>query len=84
MHTKATIGLSAITIAALLSGCTAGAPKPAFISHIVFVDLKDAGDIPELIADCDATLSLPMPGGTESLNASIAGAIAMYTLRDSE
>lgn len=32
----------------------------------------------EWIADCDDTITIPMPGKTESLNAAIAGSIALY------
>jgi TrmH family RNA methyltransferase len=34
----------------------------------------------EVAAACDGVLSLAMPGGSESLNASVAGSIAMYVL----
>lgn len=30
------------------------------------------------LADCDGLITLPMPGGTESLNAAVAGSIALY------
>lgn len=32
------------------------------------------------IGDCDEQLTLPMPGGTESLNAAVAGSMAIYLL----
>ena len=32
----------------------------------------------EQLSDCDSRLTIPMPGGAESLNAAVAGAIAMY------
>jgi TrmH family RNA methyltransferase len=35
---------------------------------------------PELLTQCREQVTLPMPGGTESLNAAIAGAIACYLL----
>ncbi len=41
------------------AGCSAGAstaPRPAAISHIVFVTLADEGDTSELLADSDAML----------------------------
>jgi TrmH family RNA methyltransferase len=50
----------------------------------LIVGNEASGLDPKVIAECDATLSLPMPGGMESLNASVAGAIAMYALRESE
>lgn len=36
------------------------------------------GIAPELLTDCDELLTLEMPGGTESLNAGVAGSIALY------
>ena len=40
---------------------------------------SEAHGIPSLWqAECDARITLPMPGGTESLNAAIAGSIALY------
>ena len=40
---------------------------------------SEAHGIPEkCVQDCEEKLTLPMPGKTESLNASIAGSIAMY------
>lgn len=36
---------------------------------------------PEWLAACAETCTLPMPGGTESLNAAVAGSIAMYLLQ---
>ena len=35
---------------------------------------------PEWLAACAERLTLPMPGGTESLNAAMAGSIAAYLL----
>jgi TrmH family RNA methyltransferase len=41
----------------------------------------EANGIPaEWLAVCGERLTLPMPGGTESLNAAIAGSIAAYLL----
>lgn len=40
---------------------------------------SEAHGIPEQwVRDCEEKLTLPMPGKTESLNASVAGSIAMY------
>jgi len=36
----------------------------------------------EWIADCDKKITLPMPGRVESLNAAIAGAIALYLMKN--
>ncbi len=41
----------------------------------------EANGIPDAwLADCEQRLTLPMPGGTESLNAAVAGAVALYAL----
>lgn len=34
---------------------------------------------PEWLADCDTTMTLPMTGNVESLNAAVAGSLALYT-----
>lgn len=42
---------------------------------------NEAHGIPqEYLDQCDSLITLPMPGGTESLNAAIAGSIAMYLI----
>jgi tRNA G18 (ribose-2'-O)-methylase SpoU len=33
---------------------------------------------PEVLERCDRLVSIPMPGGSESLNAAVAGAIVAY------
>lgn len=41
---------------------------------------NEANGIPEAwVNDCDEKITLPMPGHTESLNAAVAGSIALYT-----
>ena len=43
---------------------------------------NEAGGLSEqLLNDCDMTVTIPMPGGTESLNASVAAALMMYEVR---
>ena len=43
---------------------------------------NEAGGLSDqLLKDCDMTVSIPMPGGTESLNASVAAALMMYEVR---
>ncbi len=39
---------------------------------------EGAGLPPDIVRDCHEKLTIPMPGKTESLNASVAGSIAMY------
>ena len=63
--------LAPLTAAALLAGCgtihhrcpVGEVPRPAPISHIVFVKLKNPADAPALIADSDARLAR-IPGVT--------------------
>ena len=48
-------------------------------SKALLVVGNEARGIPaELLAQCDESITLPMPGGTESLNAAVAGSIALY------
>jgi RNA methyltransferase, TrmH family len=46
--------------------------------NILIVGNEAHGIIHEWLEQCDSFLSLPMPGGTESLNAAVAGSIALY------
>ena len=46
--------------------------------NILVVGSEAHGIAPEHLEQCDSFLSLPMPGGTESLNAAVAGSIALY------
>lgn len=58
-----------------------GGKKPTEINlaSMLLVVGNEAHGIPaEWIADCDTTLTLAMPGNAESLNAAIAGSIALY------
>jgi len=42
---------------------------------------SEAHGIPrEWLTDCTALITIPMPGGTESLNAAVAGSIALYLM----
>ncbi len=41
---------------------------------------EGAGIRPELLVAADASVAVPMPGGIESLNAAVAGAILLYAL----
>lgn len=50
----------------------------AFKNSLLVVGNEAHGIDKQWIAACDERLTLPMPGNTESLNAAIAGAIAMY------
>ena len=57
--------------------------KPQDIKNkntLLVVGSEAHGLTAEQQADCDQLITLPMPGGTESLNAAIAGSIALYLL----
>jgi hypothetical protein len=57
MKRYAIVAAAAALLATLPIGCSTGAPRPAIISHVVFVVLQDPADFDELIADSDATLA---------------------------
>jgi RNA methyltransferase, TrmH family len=64
-------------IAMIVSG--GSHPETLSFKHSLLVVGNEANGIPdEWISDCDKTMTLPMPGQTESLNAAIAGSIALY------
>jgi TrmH family RNA methyltransferase len=48
---------------------------------LIVVGNEAHGIPPKWLDDCDVRISLPMPGHTESLNAAIAGSIALYIAR---
>ncbi len=54
-------------------------PGTADLATSLLVVGSEAHGIPAAwLKDCDAQVTLPMPGGTESLNAAVAGSIALY------
>jgi len=54
-------------------------PEKTNLKNSLLVIGSEARGIPqEWITDCDAKLTLQMPGNTESLNAAVAGSIALY------
>lgn len=58
-----------------------GGKLPAQIdlkNYFLVVGSEAHGLSREQLADCQETLTLPMPGKTESLNAAVAGSIALY------
>lgn len=57
MKKHAIVTAAAVLFAMIQIGCSSGAPRPAIISHVVFVVLQDPADYDELIADSDATLA---------------------------
>jgi len=60
----ATLALMAALVGCCPTSCRvdgAAPPRPARINHLAFFKLKDAADAPQLIADCDAMLSI-IPG----------------------
>ena len=65
----------------LIALVVSGGKNPSEISvkNALLVVGSEAHGIPEQwITDCDAQLTLPMPGQAESLNAAVAGSIALY------
>lgn len=57
-----------------------GGNKPSALSRNALLAIgSEAHGIPdEWLTQCDATVTLPMPGNVESLNAAVAGSIALY------
>jgi len=54
-------------------------PKDLDFSHSLIVVGNEAHGLPdEWIANCEQQMTIPMPGNTESLNAAMAGGIALY------
>lgn len=49
---------------------------------LIVIGNEAEGISPELLSHCRYTCTLPMPGHTESLNAAIAGSIALYLARE--
>lgn len=62
-----------------------GGSEPSVINkNSLIVVGNEANGIPdEWVAQCEQTTTLPMPGNTESLNAAVAGSIALYLLAQS-
>ena len=60
-----------------------GIPLPELGSAndvVLVVGAEREGLPPDLLAQCDERASIPQPGGAESLNVAMAGAIALYEL----
>lgn len=54
-------------------------PQKVDLSQLLLVVGSEAHGIPaSWLADCQSKVTLPMPGGTESLNAAVAGSVALY------
>jgi TrmH family RNA methyltransferase len=53
-------------------------PGPVGPDAAILVGSEAHGLPDDLIARCDVLVTIPMPGGTESLNAAVAGAIVAY------
>jgi len=47
---------------------------------LIVIGSEAHGIKPEWLQSCEHHLTIPMPGGTESLNAAVAGAIAMHSI----
>ena len=57
MNTRSIALIGFVFLATALVGCVSSAPRPAVISHVVFVELADPADAPAVIADCDEMLA---------------------------
>jgi TrmH family RNA methyltransferase len=69
------VGLT--TIATVPAG---GASGPRSAGPFALLIGSEAGGLPDAVTDdCDELFTIPMPGGTESLNAAVAAGIAMHT-----
>lgn len=68
----------------LIATVVAGGDEPAAVSGagpVAVVVGEEAGGLPtEVIAAAERRVTIPMPGGAESLNAAVAGAIVAYEL----
>ncbi len=53
-------------------------PTPAHADGLFVIGNEAQGIPQEWVKDCTKKITLPMPGNTESLNAAIAGSIALY------
>lgn len=65
----------------LLVADAAGEPLPSFTwpKHwILVIGNEGSGPAADLVGHADHVLSIPMPGGVESLNAAMAGSILLY------
>lgn len=47
-------------------------------NQLLVIGNEAHGIVPEWLEDCNTTITLKMPGNTESLNAAVAGSIALY------
>ncbi|KKP36135.1 MAG: tRNA/rRNA methyltransferase [candidate division TM6 bacterium GW2011_GWF2_32_72] len=65
------------TVALVVTG--GNPPNSICLHNTLLIIGSEATGIPEeWVHDCDEKMSLPMPGETESLNAAVAGSIALY------
>lgn len=57
MRSTTIVPLALLTACAAITGCASNPPRPALISHVVFLEAMDERDVPALRADCDASLA---------------------------
>jgi RNA methyltransferase, TrmH family len=60
-----------------------GVPLPELLVDgdvVLVLGAEREGLAPQVLESCDDRASIPQPGGTESLNVAVAGAIALYEL----
>lgn len=70
------VGLAPVALAA--NGVDIGSFDMSGKAPVAFIVGNEAHGLPPAVSGRATTLSLPMPGGTESLNAGVAASIGMY------
>lgn len=67
------------TVATVVSGGVAPSELPAG-TYAVLIGDESSGLPDPVVEECDVRLTIPMPGGAESLNAAVAAGIVVYAL----
>ena len=76
--------LAALPVPIVVADMTGDPPEAhAGVRWSLVVGNEGAGVRPEVAGAAQARVAIPMPGGVESLNAAVAGAILLYALSDS-
>ena len=57
------------------------APSADYKNSLLVVGNEAHGISPELLTHCHERVTIPMPGNAESLNAAVAGSLALYLIR---
>jgi 23S rRNA (guanosine2251-2'-O)-methyltransferase len=67
------------TVATVVSGGVAPSELPAG-PYAVLIGDESSGLPQPVVQECDVRLTIPMPGGAESLNAAVTAGIVVYAL----